>query len=78
MRVFLALAIGYLGHRTRPYLADHVPYWHGWFPIACYVLGGILVLACDAMINGVEHAKKTAVPFVLVGTGVVSGWITER
>jgi len=56
-------------------MARRVPARKGWFPLACYVVGGVQVILSDALLHGRRHALDVALDFILVGTGVVGAYL---
>lgn len=74
-----AVAVGFLGHRTRPTLRRD--FQGGWFPVSCYVVGVLLTLPFVILIDyNLRDASRKArllaaylLAFLGVGSGVVAG-----
>jgi len=69
--------VGFCAHWVRPWLVRYTPQRRGMFPLACYFVGGVVVIGVAGLVFGRRSAGQTAVAFALVGSGVGVGWIVE-
>jgi len=77
LNLLLGIFAGFSGHLMRPAINKLTPSRRGLLPIACYLVGSLIVVFVDAFSNGWRHAAKTFVSFATVGSGVVLGWIFD-
>ncbi|HFD40864.1 MAG TPA: hypothetical protein ENJ31_13560 [Anaerolineae bacterium] len=76
-RCAAGLIAGFAAHQALPLLERYVPRRRGLFPLACYTVGGLVLIAVSALLYGPRQAARVALALALVGIGVSAGWVAD-
>jgi hypothetical protein len=75
--VIVGLLAGFSAHQLRSLLERHVPALDGAFPLACYILGGLVVTLVYGILYGPLRAFDILKVFATVGIGTALGWMYD-
>ena len=68
---------GFAAHQLREVIARETPQGAGLFPFACYLVGGLTVVAVYTLLYGPKRGQELLGVFATVGLGVWGGWLFD-
>ena len=71
------LLAGFAAHQLRPVIERETPQGDGLFPFACYLVGGLTVVAVYSLLHGPKRGQELLGVFATVGLGVWAGWLFD-